>query len=112
MFPAFAATSKFSSKHPILAELLFRTAMVLATYVVTMLVPNLKTLLSLIGCICSTVLCFVYPSICELLVEHNKLGGISCWTWLKNSVILLIALVAFVMGGALNLKDVVESYTN
>ena len=110
MFPPLAASSKFATQNPVLSELLFRSAMVFLTYVITMAVPNLKTLLSLVGSVCSTLLVFVFPVVCELILTNNNRGGISWWYWLKDSVILLLALVGFVLGGGLNIKEIIEEF--
>jgi amino acid permease len=84
--------------------------MVCFTYIVAMAVPDLTLLLALVGSVCSTVLAFILPSICELTLAHSSEDGISVWCWLKNSVILLISLLGFCLGGAMSLMDIVEKF--
>lgn len=110
IFPALAEKWSFAGKHPIWGELLFRTSMVLVTYIVVMVVPNLKSLLSLVGSVFGTFLVFVFPVICDLILTHNNEGGISWWFWLKSSVILVLALLGFILGGALNIKEIIEDF--
>jgi amino acid permease len=82
--------------------------MVCFTYIVAMAVPDLTLLLALVGSVCSTVLAFILPSICELILSHNSENGISVWCWAKNSVILTISMLGFCLGGAMSLRDIIE----
>lgn len=110
MFTKITEWWKFAAKHPVPCELVFRSIMVLVTYIVAMVVPDLTLLLSFVGSVCSTVLAFVLPAICELILSHNFEQGIPLWCWIKNSVILLIAFVGFSLGGALSLKEIIEKF--
>lgn len=110
MFVPILDYSNFVSKYPITSELAFRSLMVLLTFFVAMVVPDLTLLLSLVGSVCSTVIAFVLPSICELILTHNYENGIPFWCLVKNSVILLIALLGFSFGGILSLKEIAEKF--
>jgi proton-coupled amino acid transporter len=110
MFATMSESWKFATNHPVSSELALRTLMVLVTYIVAMVVPDLTLLLSLVGSVCCTVLAFVLPSMCELILAHDSANGISSWCWAKNSVILLISLFGFFLGGGLSIKEIVESF--
>jgi solute carrier family 36 (proton-coupled amino acid transporter) len=110
MFATMSESYEFAANHPVFSELALRTVMVLVTYTVAMVVPDLTLLLSLVGSVCCTVLAFVLPSMCELILAHDSANGISSWCWAKNSVILLISLFGFFLGGGLSIKEIIESF--
>lgn len=108
MFPKVAESWKLAEKHPVCCEIAFRILLVLLTFAIAQLVPNLGLLLTLIGSVCCVVLCFVLPALSELIIAHNRLNGIPWWMWAKDIVILTIALAGFFIGGGLSLKEIVE----
>lgn len=110
MFPAVKRNVQFADKHPFLGELLFRTLMVLVTFGVAELVPNLSLLLSLIGAVCSTVLALVLPPLLEFIILSCENGKVECFVFFKNSIILLISLVGFATGGYESLSRIVATY--
>lgn len=110
MFPKVAESWKFARERPVLAEYLFRSFLVLLTYAVVMLVKNLGALLSLVGSVFMVSLIFVFPVICQLILTHNEERGISWWMWIKNSAILVLAMIGFLLGGFLNLKEIINDY--
>jgi hypothetical protein len=111
MLPVMKSQWKFAANYPTIADFLFRFLVLLLTYVVGMVVPDLAPLLALIGSVCSTFNTFVIPSVCELTLAHSSIEGISWSCCLKNSLILLISLVGFCWGGAVSLIDMIENIT-
>lgn len=110
MFPSIKGTFNFANEHPFICEIIFRTLMVLVTFGVAELVPNLSLLLSLIGSVCSTVLALVLPPLLEFMVMSCEDGGVSWFVLLKNSIILIISLIGFLTGGYESLSSIVEAY--
>lgn len=110
MFPSIRSTFKFADKHPLVGELLFRSVMVLVTFGVAELVPNLSLLLSLIGAVCSTVLALVLPPLIEFIILSCDENGIGWFVFVKNTVILLISLIGFVTGGYESLSSIIKFY--
>lgn len=108
MFSNISRSSKFAQTHPTYAELILRASMVLVTFAVAELVPNLGLLLTLIGSVCCVVLSFVFPAVSELIILNSDEGGIGMLRWTKNIAILLIALAGFVFGGWFSLKQIIE----
>lgn len=110
MLPTVKSSFMFAEDHPFLGEFIFRTAMVLITFVVAELVPNLGLLLSLIGSVCSTILALVLPPLMEFILlscEEKKMGWFVIW---KNSIILLISLFGFLTGGYESLSGIVKAF--
>ncbi|CRK91300.1 CLUMA_CG004977, isoform A [Clunio marinus] len=95
MYPSIRSTIPFASHHPFFGELLFRSFMVLITFAIAQLVPNLSLLLSLFGSVCSTVLALVLPPIIEIILNSNDENGVGWIVILKNSSILIIAFLGF-----------------
>lgn len=93
-------------KHPKLCELIFRSLMVLVTFLVAELVPKLSVLLSLIGSVCCVPLVFMLPVLCEMMILSSEPSGIGGFYWLKNGIIMTVAIAGFIAGGALVLKQV------
>jgi solute carrier family 36 (proton-coupled amino acid transporter) len=110
IFPSITEASKFAEKHPVFMELIFRSIMVLITFIIAQIVPSLSLLLSLIGSVCCVVLVFVLPTICELMLRHNDENGIGLWCWIKNLIILAIAFAGFCLGGGTAIIQIVESF--
>jgi solute carrier family 36 (proton-coupled amino acid transporter) len=110
MFPTVRRSIKVADKHPFISELAFRTLMVLVTFCVAELVPNLSLLLSLIGSVCSTVLALVLPPLMEFIILSCSDGGVGWFVLVKNSMILLISLVGFLTGGYESLSRIIETF--
>lgn len=108
IFSKISASSKFAQKHPTLSELMLRTLMVLVTFTIAELVPNLGLLLTLIGSVGCAVLAFVFPALSELIILNSEKNGIRLSIWIKNIIILLIAFTGFIFGGSLSLKQIIE----
>lgn len=110
MYPSVKSSFKFADRHPLFGELLFRTFMVLTTFAVAELVPNLSLLLSLIGAVCSTVLALVLPPLIEFIILSCEEEGVSWFVFLKNTIILAISLVGFFSGGYESLSRIIKTY--
>lgn len=110
MFPSIKSTFKFADKHPFIGELLFRTFMVLVTFGVAELVPNLSLLLSLIGAVCSTVLALVLPPLLEFIILSCEGDRVGWFVFFKNTIILVISLIGFVTGGYESLSSIIKAY--
>lgn len=110
MYPSIRSSIKFADKHPFFGELVFRTFMVLVTFCVAELVPNLSLLLSLIGAVCSTVLALVLPPLLEFIILSCEEDGVGWFVFLKNSIILVISLIGFATGGYESLSNIIKTY--
>jgi solute carrier family 36 (proton-coupled amino acid transporter) len=86
--------------------------MVLVTFGVAFLVPNLGLLISLIGAICSTSLALVFPVMIELLVITRNDESPAPAVLIKDCLILLLAIIGFFSGGYESLRLIVKLYEN
>lgn len=110
MFPTIRKTFACADRHPFVSEILFRTFLVLITFTIAELVPNLGLLLSLIGSVCSTVLALVLPPLIEFMILTCEDEGVGWFVFFKNSIILLISLLGFLTGGYESLSSIIKTY--
>lgn len=111
MFPSIK--NKFASvrKHPLISEMAFRASMVLVTFSVALLVPNLGLLISLIGAVCSTSLALVFPVVIEYLVLTRNNEPVNTSILIRNILILLLATIGFLSGGYESTRLIIQLYT-
>ena len=112
MFPALQSKFKIVDRNPLISEMAFRVFMVLVTFSVAFLVPNLGLLISLIGAVCSTSLALVFPVLIELLVTTRHDESPKKIALIKSSLIILLAAIGFVSGGYESMREIVKMYGN
>lgn len=110
MFPTVTNHIKLAEKNPFAGELTFRTFMVLITFSVALVIPNLGLLISLIGAICSNSLALLFPVLIEYLVATRNNRPLSKTFILKNGSVLLIAMVGFISGGVESVIQIIDMY--
>lgn len=112
MLPTVQKKLSFGRNHPVLVDLGFRTFMVLITFAIAESILNVGALISLIGALCSTALALVFPPVLELILglaesecpstEGTATGTpptkLSVFVWIKNILILVLALFIFITG--------------
>ena len=98
---------KHIEKHPRVTELIFRSLIVLVTFIVAEIIPNLGVLLSLIGSVCCVFLVFVLPVLCEMIILSTE-SRIGAGVWIKNLIILAIAVIGFIAGSVVGTIQVVD----
>lgn len=112
MYPCVRERLSFTKQHPFTGELLFRLILVLMTFVVAQLVPNLSALLSLIGAVCSTVLALVFPPLIEIIVLETDNWKFRAYVYFKNAVILILSLLGFLTGTYESLNGIIKSFNS
>lgn len=110
MFSSLTSKFKFVNRNSFKIEMIFRTTMVLMTFFVAFLVPNLGLLISLIGAVCSTSLALVFPVFIEHLVTTRDNESPRVIVTVKNTLILVLAVFGFLSGGYESLKQIVKIY--
>jgi solute carrier family 36 (proton-coupled amino acid transporter) len=110
MMPSIRKSCGVADRHPYIGELVFRTLMVLVTFAIAELVPNLSLLLSLMGSLCSTVLALVFPPFLEFIILSCEDRGIGWIVSFKNSLILVISLLGFLTGGYESMAAIIKIY--
>lgn len=110
MYPHIRENFKLASKYPLTGELLFRTLMVLITFLVAILVPNLSALLSLIGAVCSTVLALVFPPLMEMILLDANDTKFKALIISKNTIILILSFLGFITGAYESIIGIIKSF--
>lgn len=111
MFPSVKEAFTLAQLFPLTAEMIFRTLMVLVTFSVALLVPNLGLLISLIGAVCSTSLALVFPVVIEYLVLSRNSKPLNFVITIKNVLILFLATVGFLSGGYESITQIIKLYS-
>jgi len=99
LFPPIVDKMECARKNPIIAELIFRSLMCVVTFAVAQLIPNLSILLSLIGAVFCSILVFIFPAVIELTTRKAQYDRIGLLYWIKNIIIIFIALLGMIIGG-------------
>lgn len=110
MFPSVQNLIKPAARNAVTGEICFRAFMVLVTFGVALLVPNLGLLISFVGAICGNSLALLFPVLIEYLVvtrDDKPMTGVFI---AKSSLILLLAVVGFVSGGYESFKQIIALY--
>lgn len=101
---------RVNSSMPLLTEIFFRIFMVMVTFCIAILVPNLGILISLIGAVCSNSLALVFPVIIEYLVVTRNNRKMKAFNALKNIFILFLATIGLLSGGYEGIRGVISLY--
>lgn len=110
MFPSVQNVIKAADRNPLVGEVSFRAFMVLVTFGVALVIPNLGLLISLIGAICSNSLALLFPVLIEYLVATRDNKPMTGLFMAKNGFILLLAVIGFVSGGYESVKQIIDLY--
>lgn len=110
MFPSIREQFSLADNYPLASERIFRTIMVLFTFSVALLVPDLGLLISLIGAVCSTSLALVFPVIIEYLVLTRNDEPLVIATLFKIILLLSLAVVGFFSGGYESIRQIIQLY--
>jgi len=92
-------------------ELSFRVLMVIATFIVAELIPNLVLLISLIGAFCSSALALMYPPLIELLVVFSNEKKPNRFLVIKNVTIIMIGVLGFLTGTYESILAIFKEFT-
>ncbi|XP_046996837.1 proton-coupled amino acid transporter-like protein CG1139 isoform X2 [Schistocerca americana] len=114
MYPALhimwsGVVSRFGPfRRPVLVELALRTMVVILTFVLAEVVPNLGAFISLIGAVSSCALALLFPALIDVVYRWEH--GISWFDIIKNTFIFLVGLAAFATGTYASLMSLIESF--
>ncbi|CAG0914220.1 unnamed protein product [Notodromas monacha] len=92
-----------STRYEILADYAFRIGLVLLTFALAALVPNVGLFISLVGAVSSSFLALVFPPMLDCVVFWSQL------TWVrvtKNVAISLLGVLGFITGTYASLEQV------
>lgn len=87
------------------ADLLMRTALVVVTCALAVLIPELDLVISLVGSVSSSFLALIFPPLLQIAVFHNE--GLSPLVSVKNLLISLVGFVGFLAGTYIAVEQII-----
>lgn len=72
-------------------------------------IPDLGSIIGLIGAFCLSMLGFVFPALIEICVLHPDQHGIAKYMLVKNVLFVLFGVFALVVGSTLSIIEFVKS---
>ncbi|XP_046874617.1 proton-coupled amino acid transporter 1 [Hypomesus transpacificus] len=100
------AVARFTERWNLSVDLFIRTALVIFTCLLAILIPELDLVISLVGSVSSSFLALIFPPILQVLTFHNE--GLSPWSKLKNLIISMLGLVGFVTGTYISVEQIIQ----
>ncbi|XP_037937740.1 proton-coupled amino acid transporter-like protein pathetic [Teleopsis dalmanni] len=110
IWPPMKESSSCTQKFPITIQVILRFIMVILTFIVALAVPKLSLFISLIGAMCSTSLAFVIPVLIDFVVRAQVPKALNFWIYLKNIVIMLIAVLGIVTGTYQSIVEIIKAF--
>ncbi|KAK7791681.1 hypothetical protein R5R35_002051 [Gryllus longicercus] len=94
-------------RYPVFAELLFRSLLVILTFVLAEAVPELELVISLVGAVSSCALALLFPSLIDIISRWEEADP---WRLrlCKNSFIFVVGIVGFLTGTYASVYSIVE----
>ncbi|OWF52908.1 proton-coupled amino acid transporter 2-like [Mizuhopecten yessoensis] len=106
-----ALEAKISSrKAKIVSEYIFRTALVLGTCGISMVVPHLDLMISLVGSLASSSLALMFPPLIEIITYSAEGERLSAIKVFKNVLIILLGIVGFATGTFAALNEIIRTF--
>uniref|UniRef100_A0A1B0A3G6 Amino acid transporter transmembrane domain-containing protein n=1 Tax=Glossina pallidipes TaxID=7398 RepID=A0A1B0A3G6_GLOPL len=110
LWPPLKQHLSYAQSHPIQTQVALRFILILMTFGVALLVPNLHLFISLIGAFCSTALAFVIPVFIDFVVKAQIPKSLTLWIYFKNMAILLVAVLGIVTGTYESIVEIVRAF--
>ncbi|CAF0809722.1 unnamed protein product [Adineta steineri] len=85
----------------------FRIGLILITFIVAALIPNLGLVISLVGAVASTALSVIFPPICESITFWPDGLGRYKWQLMLNLLIISFGLYVFIAGTTLSVSNII-----
>ncbi|XP_015041474.1 proton-coupled amino acid transporter-like protein CG1139 isoform X2 [Drosophila persimilis] len=110
LWPPLKRSNSCAQKYPISMQVALRFVMVMMTFGVALVVPQLNLFISLIGALCSTCLAFVIPVLIDFVVRAQVPKGLGHWSYAKNLLILAVALLGIVTGTYQSIVEIIRQF--
>ncbi|KAF4527238.1 hypothetical protein B566_EDAN016111 [Ephemera danica] len=91
-------------------EYIYRVVLVFITMCVGLAIPNLGSLMGLIGAVCLSTVGIMFPPVLETLVYWNDLGP-GKWLLWKNICIFIFGFIGFSTGLYTSMVDIIHSFS-
>ncbi|XP_022915784.1 proton-coupled amino acid transporter-like protein pathetic [Onthophagus taurus] len=101
---------RFQNK-PLLANYILRTVMVIICIALAIAVPTITPFVGLIGAFCFSIVGLMMPVFIETVTFWDKGFGKFNWKILKNTIVVIFALLALIFGSKSAIEDIINVYT-
>lgn len=96
-------------RNPVAAEIAFRSAIVLFTFLLAESIPRLGLFISLMGSVSSTFLALIFPPLLDWSWRLGVHGGLPLWRHLVNGLTLLLGLFGCGWGAYASMAQIVDA---
>ncbi|CAL8115866.1 unnamed protein product [Orchesella dallaii] len=100
-----------TEKMQLISEYAFRTLLVIITFAMAELIPNLGLFISLVGAVSSSTLALIFPPLINILTTWNAGYGKFRWELWKDISIMIFGAVGFAAGTYVSLERILEGHT-
>lgn len=80
-----------------IAEYLLRVGLVVFTFMLAAIIPNLGAVISLVGAVSSSTLALIFPPIIEIVTVYPNFGRRN-WVLWKDMLLLIFGVLGFMFG--------------
>uniref|UniRef100_A0A1A9W7L0 Amino acid transporter transmembrane domain-containing protein n=1 Tax=Glossina brevipalpis TaxID=37001 RepID=A0A1A9W7L0_9MUSC len=94
----------------VLFELLIRGAIVLLTFALAIVLPDLSLFLSLVGAFCLSVLGLIFPPLLQICVQYRTGYGKWKLRLIKNLFLVTFGAVGGIVGTYVSITEIVQAY--
>lgn len=94
----------------ILGDYLLRIGLVLFTFILAAMIPNLGAVISLVGAVSSSTLALIFPPIIEIITFWNTENGLGRFNWVlwKDVLIMIFGIMGFVFGSFTSILQILH----
>lgn len=89
-----------------IGELLTRTGLVIATFLLAAAIPNLGAVISLVGAFSSSALALIFPPVIEIITFWPDRLGEKNWILWKDIIIMLFGITGFILGSYVSILNI------
>ncbi|XP_055331799.1 LOW QUALITY PROTEIN: proton-coupled amino acid transporter 2-like [Paramacrobiotus metropolitanus] len=93
-----------------IGEYLFRTGIVIFTFLLAVAIPKLGLFISLVGAVGSSSLALIFPPVLETVTYGWQNQGKLHWKLIKNAAIFIFGILGFVTGTYVAVLEIVLSF--
>jgi len=91
----------------LIGEYVFRTVLVIITFALAELIPDLKLFISLVGAVSSSTLALIFPPMINILVNYAGGYGNYRWSLWKDLALMLFGFTGFLAGTYVSVEKII-----
>jgi proton-coupled amino acid transporter len=92
----------------VVGEIVYRTVLVICTFALAVLIPNLGLVISLVGALCTAVLGLILPPIFSICTHYEIGYGKMRWRLIKDTLLLVFGAVGCFSGTYVSVLKIIE----